>query len=61
MHRLDLDCKNTIESFEELGMTDPFRTSKSLHEATACIKDFEFYKEVYPNMITGAILEAIKE
>jgi hypothetical protein len=32
-----MDQESHVETFEELGMTDPFRTSKSLHETLAYV------------------------
>ena len=31
--RLEMDRKNKVETFEELGMTDPFKTKESIDTA----------------------------
>ena len=56
--RMDMDRIHTIESFEEIGMTDPFRTKLSIKVAKKKVKKYSFEKEVYPNSITASIIEA---
>ena len=61
MLRLDLDQRNKVESFEEIGMADPFRTQKSLAEAYKISKKFTFEKEVYPSMVLSAVIDSFKD
>ena len=48
--RMGLDRENTIDTFEELGMTNPFDTKKSFQDALSEVRTFDFYTEVYPNL-----------
>ena len=41
----EMDYESRVESFEEVGMVDPFRTKKSLEEAIKEYKKFDFYAE----------------
>ena len=54
-----MDRMNTIDSFEEVGMCNPFRTKKSLEKAKNSINELEFDTEVYPKAIFEAITTAI--
>ena len=58
--RMSMDRKNKVESFEDIGMTDPFRTRKSLKESILNVQTFDFYTEVYPNQVMNDIIAAIK-
>lgn len=49
--RMDMDRSNTIGSFEELGMMDPFRPEKSIREAIDLVYTFDFFSEAYPPQI----------
>jgi hypothetical protein len=58
--RMSMDMKNKVESLEEIGMTDPFRTRKSLKDTISIVRTFDFYTEVYPNQVMSDIIAAIK-
>jgi len=55
-----MDREHKIKSFEEIGMTNPFDTRRSIERSKTEVKLFDFYTEVYPKYIFGAIIEAIK-
>jgi hypothetical protein len=55
-----MDRANNISNFYELGMTDPFKTKKTIADAISEIKTFDFYTEVYPQSVMKSILEALK-
>lgn len=59
-HRMQMDRDNRVDTFEEIGMTNPFKIKTSLRDALSEIKTFDFYTEVYPRSVTGAIFEALK-
>jgi len=46
--RMEMDRTNLIDSFEEIGMTDPFKTESSLNEAILGVKTWDFFSSVYP-------------
>jgi len=54
-----MDREHTVNSFEEVGMCNPFKTKKSEKESRQIINTFDFYSEVYPKFIFGAIMEAL--
>jgi hypothetical protein len=55
-----MDRVNKVLNFYELGMTDPFKTKKSLKDAISEVKTFDFFTEVYPEAVMKQITEAIK-
>jgi len=55
---MDMDRVHVIETFEEIGMTDPFRTKNSIKVAKRRVAKLNFEKEVYPNSIATTIMEA---
>ena len=48
------------ESFEEMGMTDPFNQPKSMLDSISEVRTFDFYTTVYPKSLTKEMIEAIK-
>ena len=56
---MQMDRTNKCHTFEEVGMTNPFKIKKSLGDALSEIRTFDFYTEVYPRAATQAIFEAI--
>ena len=38
-----MDLKNMVNSFEEVGMTDPFKTKESLENTISYVKTFDFF------------------
>ena len=47
--QLELDFVNKIDSFNSVGMTDPFEMS--LTEASAHIESLNFFQQVYPESV----------
>jgi hypothetical protein len=58
--RMQMDRKNTVSKFYELGMTDPMKTKKTIDDALSEISTFDFYTEVYPSSVMKSIIEAVK-
>jgi len=56
-----MDLYNEVTSFEEIGLTDPFKPRKSMGDTISLVKTFDFYTEVYPNCVMTQALEALKE
>jgi hypothetical protein len=56
---VEMDRKNTIDSFEEFGMADPFLTRKTFDDALSNVKCIDFYTEVY-GPYTKDIIQALK-
>ena len=50
-----------MDTFEEIGMADPFDTKSSLAKTLTYVKQFDFYSEVYPNQVMTAVLEACQK
>jgi hypothetical protein len=46
--RMQMDRTNKVNEFYELGMTNPFKTAKTLKDAISEVKTFDFLTEVYP-------------
>jgi hypothetical protein len=55
----ELDRENKYDSFEEIGMTDPFEPKKSMLDAVSNCRTFDFYTEVYPQALIEAMMEAV--
>lgn len=49
-----------VESFEEMGMTDPFNQPKSILDGISEVRTFDFYTTVYPKSLTMEMIEAIR-
>ena len=58
-YRMDLDRDNRIESFEEIGLADPYKTKESLRDAISICRTFDFYTEVYPDQVMTSIMAAV--
>ena len=54
-----MDRENKVSNFYELGMTDPFKTKKSIKDAISEVKTFDFYTEVYPSTVMKCIIIAL--
>jgi hypothetical protein len=57
--RMQMDRTNKVSEFYELGMTNPFKTRKSLNDAMSEVKTFDFLTEVYPHSVMKSIMEAV--
>jgi hypothetical protein len=55
-----MDRENKVSNFYELGMTDPFKTKKSIEDAISEVKTFDFFTQVYPLAVMRGIVEAFK-
>ena len=51
MFKTKIDKKNRVHSFEEIGMTDPFRPKASLADAMIQVRNFDFDTKIYKNDI----------
>jgi hypothetical protein len=60
-YRMQMDTKNTVQLYYELGMTDPFKMKKSIKDALSEIGTFDFFTEVYPSSVMKSIIEAVKD
>jgi hypothetical protein len=60
-YRMNMELYHTVESFEELGLINPFDRKKSLDVADVMLRIYDFYVDVYPEAVIESILEAIKE
>jgi hypothetical protein len=49
--QMELDFVNKIDSFNCLGMADPFETSTTMTEAGAYIFRLDFFSQVYPESV----------
>jgi hypothetical protein len=49
MLRMAMDRDNKVETFEEIGLTDPINSQTSLIQAKKLISGLEFTKSVYPS------------
>jgi hypothetical protein len=49
--KIQMDCTNKIDTFEEVSMTDPFNTKKSLNHAILLAKTIDFLTNVYPKSV----------
>ena len=58
VYRMQFDKEHTINSFEEIGMCNPFKTKKSLEEAKLITRGYDLYYEVYPKFLTSAVKDA---
>ena len=47
MFKTKIDKKNRVHSFEEIGMTDPFRPKASLADAMIQVRNFDFDTKIY--------------
>jgi hypothetical protein len=56
---MELEVDNEVESFEEVAMTNPFKTRKSLEKALSTVENYSFTTQVYSHSIMEAILESI--
>jgi hypothetical protein len=54
--RCDMDTTNTVDTFEEVGMANPWSTKKSFLDALSHVKTFDFYTGVY-----GEVPEEFKQ
>ena len=59
--KLDMDRKNKIVNYEDIGMADPFSTAKSLEVAEVTINDFNFFTYVYSEKVMNPIIKKIEE
>ena len=58
-YRMNMELFHTIESFEELGLINPFDTKKSLELADVMLRIYDMYSDVYPEAVMESILTAI--
>jgi hypothetical protein len=56
---MQMDRENKVSKFYELGMTDPFKTRKSIKDAISEVKTFDFYTEVYPTAVMKFIIRSL--
>jgi hypothetical protein len=56
-----MELNHTIESFEELGMINPFDRKKSIELADVMLRIYDFYVDVYPDAVMEIILRAVAE
>jgi hypothetical protein len=59
--RYTMEKKSKIKTFEELGMTNPFRTKETLAETKAYVDQIAFTNDVYPEHMLSTILLAVKD
>jgi len=53
-----MDITHTVDSFEEVGMANPWCTKRSFADALSHVKTFDFFTGVYgemPDEVTKAI------
>jgi hypothetical protein len=60
MYAIEMDHKNKIETFQSLGMCDPFDPIESIEEAISEMKTVDFYTHVYAESILSELLEATR-
>ena len=51
MLRMAMDRVNTVNSFEEIGLTDPIETQDSLEKAKKIVSQLSYAKTVYPSKV----------
>ena len=54
---VQMDRENRIESFEEIGLIDPFNTKSSIKQATSIVGGWDFYHDVYEEKLLGSLIE----
>ena len=57
--KMELDRENKYDSFEEIGMTDPFKPKTSMLDTISYCRTFDFYTEVYPQAMIEAMMVAM--
>ena len=55
-----LNRENQCESFEWLGMVDPFGSKKAIQLAEKTVREFEIDKSIYPEDISKIMYEEIE-
>ena len=55
-----MDRKNKVHNLVDLGLTDPFKTKKTIDDALLEVRTFDFWTEVYPDSVMDVILEAVR-
>ena len=56
---MQMDQINNIESFDEIGMADPFQPNKGILKAKDMVKRLDYSKEIYSKSLMKAIVEAL--
>jgi hypothetical protein len=58
---MNLDFHNFIDTFLDVGMTDPFHSLDSFYEAFGALGKYMFDKDVYSKAIMKALAMAFKQ
>ena len=45
---MDLNLNDKVTSFEDMGMTDPYKSKDSITNAILHVKTYDFLSEIYP-------------
>jgi len=57
---MELERKLEVNTFEEIGLTDPTKPRKSNAEVVAIVKTFDFFTSVYPTSIMDTCKQNIE-
>jgi hypothetical protein len=52
-----MDQKNKISSFEEIGMTDPFKKKDAIADTISHVQTFDILTNVYPQHVVDKYLD----
>ena len=58
--RMQMDRRNKVHTLVDLGLTDPFKTKKTIDDALLEVRTFDFWTEVYPDSVMEVLLEAVR-
>ena len=61
MLRMSMDRVSTVDSFEEIGFTNPIKSQSSLADARKFINALDFTKNVYPSTITDPLYKNVED
>ena len=58
--RAQIDLVNKVNTFEEIGLCDPFHTVEALKRGIVRVKGYKMISDIYPKQIMGPLIKAIK-
>lgn len=58
--KAQIDTKNYVKTFEEIGLCDPFYTPEALKKGIMRVRKYNIISEIYPRAIMGPLVKAIK-
>ena len=57
---MDLNLNDKVTSFEDMGMTDPYKSKDSIKNAILHVKTYDFLSEIYPHQTMRLIVLSLK-